>query len=590
MNLDPAQASAEVDKAVGLIASRTAPLWKSLSSCILRVEDNLRAVLPQHMHAAGETAGNAAARLLPPGAQQVLPLVEAFFVLCALQGAIPAPPSQAKDLLSAPSMDASALRVMAPASSTGSSAARGATPPPAAVAAAGGAPGSGSQLSRLASSSLSLEAPGGADANCLPFLRFAERHRRLLNAYIRRNTGLLESSLAPLLRVPKLIDFDNKRAYFRSKVRSPDERAYAGTLRLAVKRSSVFEDSFNKLRSKSPQEMRGKLSVAFVGEEGIDAGGVSREWYQVMAREIFNPNLALFVSVPEGGTTFQPNPNSVVQSDTGVSHLEFFKFVGRLVGKALYDGQIMDAYFTRSFYKHMLGQPLTYEDIEAVDPEYYKNLKWMLENDITDVLDLTFTAESDFFGKTEIVELVPGGREFKVTEANKHEYVNLIARHRMTTSIKAQIQAFLEGFWQLVPRELVAIFNDHELELLISGLPDIDVADLRANCEYTGFSPNSPVIQWFWQLVGDMDKQDLALLLQFVTGTSKVPLGGFRALQGISGPQRFQIHKSYGAADRLPSAHTCFNQLDLPEYGSKEQLGERLAMAIHEGHEGFGFG
>lgn len=82
---------------------------------------------------------------------------------------------------------------------------------------------------------------------------------------------------------------------------------------------------------------------------------------QVMAREIFNPNLALFVSVPEGGTTFQPNPNSVVQSDTGVSHLEYFKFVGRLVGKALYDGQLMDAYFTRSFYKHMLGQPLTYE-------------------------------------------------------------------------------------------------------------------------------------------------------------------------------------------------------------------------------------
>jgi E3 ubiquitin-protein ligase HUWE1 len=82
---------------------------------------------------------------------------------------------------------------------------------------------------------------------------------------------------------------------------------------------------------------------------------------QVMAREIFNPNLALFVSVPEGGTTFQPNPNSIVQNDTGVSHLEFFKFVGRVVGKALYDGQLMDAYFTRSFYKHMLGEPLTYE-------------------------------------------------------------------------------------------------------------------------------------------------------------------------------------------------------------------------------------
>lgn len=84
---------------------------------------------------------------------------------------------------------------------------------------------------------------------------------------------------------------------------------------------------------------------------------------QVMAREIFNPNFSLFVPVPMGGSTFQPNPNSVVQNDEarGTNHLDFFKFVGRVVGKALHDGQYIDAYFTRSFYKHMLGQPLTYQ-------------------------------------------------------------------------------------------------------------------------------------------------------------------------------------------------------------------------------------
>lgn len=82
-----------------------------------------------------------------------------------------------------------------------------------------------------------------------------------------------------------------------------------------------------------------------------------------MAREIFNPNFSLFVQVPENGTTFQPNPNSVVQNDEarGTNHLDFFKFVGRILGKALYDGQLIDAFFTRSFYKHMLGNPLTYE-------------------------------------------------------------------------------------------------------------------------------------------------------------------------------------------------------------------------------------
>jgi hypothetical protein len=209
--VDAAAAAVEVDKAVAAVAVRTAPLWKSLSFCILRIEDNLRAVLPQHTQAGGESVGNAAARLLPPGAQQVLPLVEAFFVLCALQGAIPAAAAPAKDLLSAQSMD-----LNAPLHSSSSDAAAGAV-------GAGGAAGS----SGLATAGSSLWRPGsvnvcesgiigaGAADVTLPFLKFAERHRRLLNAYIRRNTNLLESSLAPLLRVPKLIDFDNKRAYFR---------------------------------------------------------------------------------------------------------------------------------------------------------------------------------------------------------------------------------------------------------------------------------------------------------------------------------------------------------------------------------------
>ena len=141
----------------------------------------------------------------------------------------------------------------------------------------------------------------------------------------------------------------------------------------------------------------------------------------------------------------------------------------------------------------------------------------------------------------------------------------------------------------MIPRHLIAMFNDHELELLISGLPEIDIDDLRANTEYTGYTPSSPVIQWFWEVLRAFGKQDLALFLQFCTGTSKVPLDGFRSLQGISGPQRFQIHRSYGPPDRLPAAHTCFNQLDLVEYESKEQLSDRLFMAIREGHEGFGF-
>ncbi|CAI9303454.1 unnamed protein product [Lactuca saligna] len=340
------------------------------------------------------------------------------------------------------------------------------------------------------------------------------------------------------------------------------------------------------------QDLKGRLNVHFQGEEGIDAGGLTREWYQLLSRVIFDKGALLFTT---GGNnaTFQPNPNSVYQTE----HLSYFKFVGRVVAKALFDGQLLDVYFTRSFYKHILGVKVTYHDIEAVDPDYYKNLKWLLENDVSDILDLTFSMDADeekhiLYEKTEVTdyELKPGGRNIRVTEETKHEYVDLVAEHILTNAIRPQINSFLEGFNELIPRDLISIFNDKELELLISGLPEIDLDDLKANAEYTGYTVGSGVVVWFWEVVKAFNKEDRARLLQFVTGTSKVPLEGFKALQGISGPQRFQIHKAYGAPERLPSAHTCFNQLDLPEYTSKEQLQERLLLAIHEASEGFGFG
>jgi len=161
--------------------------------------------------------------------------------------------------------------------------------------------------------------------------------------------------------------------------------------------------------------------------------------------------------------------------------------------------------------------------------------------------------------------------------------------NKLTTAIKAQIKSFLEGFHELIPKQLISIFNELELELLISGLPDFDIDDLRNNTEYTGYSADSQVIQWFWQTARAFNREEKALLIQFVTGTSKVPLDGFKALQGMHGPQKFQIHRVHKSKG-LPSAHTCFNQLDLPEYESYEDLRKYVLLAIREGAVGFGFG
>lgn len=331
--------------------------------------------------------------------------------------------------------------------------------------------------------------------------------------------------------------------------------------------------------------MKGRLHVQFHGEEGIDAGGVTREWYTILARQIFDGNYALFCRSAAKAATYQPDKRSYVNDE----HLENFKFVGRFVAKAIYDGQLIDAYFTRAFYKHILGIKPTYRDIEAQDPDFYKSLKWMLENDITGVLESTMSAEYEEFGQRKVVDLIPNGRNVPVTNENKGDYVRAMTEVRLTRAIEKQIKAFKEGFHELIPLEDCKIFNELELELLMSGLPDIDMADLKANVEYTGYTSSSPQINWFWRCVSQCDQEDLARLVMFVTGTSKVPLEGFSALQGMNGAQKFQIHRVAGDTNRLPSAHTCFNQLDLPEYATAETLSERLLKAVRECHVGFGF-
>ena len=247
----------------------------------------------------------------------------------------------------------------------------------------------------------------------------------------------------------------------------------------------------------------------------------------------------------------------------------------------------MDAYFTRSFYKHILGRKVDYRDLEAVDPEYYNSIQWMLNNDITDVLDLTFAVEEDVFGETRTIELKPGGSSIPVTESNKHEYVRLVTEQSLTNSIRSQIDAFLAGFHEIIPPSLIKLFSERELELLISGLPDIDVDEWKNNTDLRGYKSSDPMIQWWWRAVRSFDQTEKAKLLQFITGTSKVPLEGFAHLQGVNGTQRFNIHRAYGE-DRLPAAHTCFNQLDLPAYESYEKLRSQLLLAMKEGAEGFG--
>lgn len=262
-------------------------------------------------------------------------------------------------------------------------------------------------LTRTVRSSASPRTPTtGRESMEELFVSFTDAHRKVLNLMVRNNPSLMSGSFSLLVNNPRVLDFDNKRNYFNQQLhRRPHAREHHGTLQLNVRRQRVFEDSFQYLQRKTGDQIKyGKLSVRFYDEEGVDAGGVTREWFQILARQMFDPNYCLFQPCAADRLTYQPNKASSINPE----HLSFFKFVGRIIGKAIHDGRLLDAYFARSLYRQILGKPVDYRDVEWIDPEYYKSLCWILENDPTP-LDLTFSVEADEVSKSPIfVQTVEG--------------------------------------------------------------------------------------------------------------------------------------------------------------------------------------
>ena len=263
------------------------PLWRQLSNCISKIESSSESSLDL-VSLPSASSSLTSINVMPPlpaGTQNILPYIESFFVTCEKLN--PGRTGNGYDLSSASDPE---------------------------------------DMSASTSGQKSYSAaPPKVDEKNNAFIRFSDKHRKLLNAFIRQNPGLLERSFSLMLKVPRFIDFDNKRAHFRSKIKHHHDHHH-GPLRISVRRAYILEDSYNQLRMRSPQDLKGRLTVHFQGEEGIDAGGLTREWYQLLSRVIFDKGALLFTTVGNE-STFQPNPNSVYQTE----HLSYFKFVGRVV-------------------------------------------------------------------------------------------------------------------------------------------------------------------------------------------------------------------------------------------------------------------
>ena len=274
-------------------------------------------------------------------------------------------------------------------------------------------------------------------------------------------------------------------------------------------------------------------------------------------------------------------------------HLLYFRFVGRVLGRALFTGQLIRGHFVRLLYKHLLGWPITIEDIRDQDDGYYSALHEVINMNDTSLasLCLYFSADEEYGEVRMLHEYIENGSNVQVYRENLTAYVEASIRYRLFDRILPQLTELLLGFYDVVPEQALAVFDANELELVLCGLPRINVDDWQSNTFYVGMfeTGNEQAVQWFWEVVRDeYDIEMKARLLQFVTGTSGVPPGGFAFLKGGDDtPRKFTIQGVDVTTSIYPKAHTCFNVLDLPNYSTKDELQKRLKFSITTSYVGF---
>ncbi|XP_022220352.2 ubiquitin-protein ligase E3A isoform X2 [Drosophila obscura] len=352
-------------------------------------------------------------------------------------------------------------------------------------------------------------------------------------------------------------------------------------LKLTVRRDQLINDALVGLElvaMSNPKDLKKQLVVEFVGEQGIDEGGVSKEFFQLIVEEIFNPAFGMFVQ--------QEETNNMWFNATPFENGAQFTLIGIIIGLAIYNNVILAVNFPMVVYRKLLGYRGTFCDLRDYSPTLHTSLKSMLDfegQNMEEVFDQTFKISySNVFGEMVEHELVPHGQEVLVGQHNKQLFVDLYADFLLNKNIQQQFNSFRKGFEMVTDESpLKLLFRPEEIEMLVCGSREFDFVELEHSTEYEGgYTEETQIIQDFWKIVHAMPNESKRKLLEFTTGSARVPVGGLKCL-------RLLITRHGPDSDRLPTSHTCFNVLLLPEYSSKEKLEERLMKAINYS-KGFG--
>ena len=387
--------------------------------------------------------------------------------------------------------------------------------------------------------------------------------------------------LAILQNIPFVIPFEERVKIFRSYINQSndeDRDVFFGRRVIRVRRKYIFEDGFVQLMN---FPMKRRIGIQFVDdfgmeEAGIDGGGVFKEFFTGLCLQAFDQNRVLFVSTRDN-LIYKNTSNYSIQPE----QLQHFEFLGKILGKALQEGILIDASFASFFLAKWLGKLNFLEDLPSLDQELYKNLMFLKKyTGNAEDLSLNFTIVNEEMGVRDVVELVPNGKNVAVTNENKIRYIFLVANYRLNTQIRRQCNSFLQGLSEVILPKWLRIFNQQELHVLVSGAQaPIDIDDLRANTVYSGaFDANHPTIGMLWRVLRAFNDEDRRQFVKFVTSCPRPPLLGFKELE-----PKICVRDSGQDEDRLPTAATCMNLLKLPQYKDEVTLRRKLMYALHSG-------
>ncbi|XP_053177880.1 ubiquitin-protein ligase E3A [Scomber japonicus] len=377
----------------------------------------------------------------------------------------------------------------------------------------------------------------------------------------------------------------NQGLYYDNRIRMYSERRLTALysmvqgqqpnpyLKLKVRRDHIIDDALVRLEMismENPSDLKKQLFVEFEGEQGVDEGGVSKEFFQLVLEEIFNVDIGMF--------TYDDDTKLFWFNSSSLENEAQYSLIGIVLGLAIYNNCILDVHFPMVVYRKLMGKKGTYLDLSDSHPDLYHSLKQLLEytGNVEKDMALTFQiSHRDLFGNPVLHDLKEEGDQIPVTKENRQEFVDMYAEYILNKSVDRQFRAFKKGFLMVTNESpMKYLFRPEEVELLICGSRKLDFEALEKTTEYDGgYSKDTQIIKDFWETINSFGEEQKRLFLQFTTGTDRAPVGGLGKLKMI-------ITKNGSDSDRLPTSHTCFNALLLPEYSSKEKLRERLLKAI----------